>query len=269
MIGAIAGDIIGSVYEFRPIKTTDFPLFTEESTYTDDTVLTVATGAVLLDGGDYASSYRRWGLRYPDMSYGSMFRQWLRSKDLGPYGSYGNGSAMRVVPIGWAFDTLNEVLREAERSARATHDHPEGIKGAQVTAGSVFLARTGAGKDGIRAFAGSLGYDLDRTLTEIRPGYRFDETCQGSVPESLLAFLESDDFEGAVRNAVSLGGDADTMACIAGGIAEAFYGGVPLGIRDQVLRLLTVEMGAMVARFAARYGGGHNMNGRPGLEEEQ
>jgi len=253
MIGAIAGDMIGSVHEFRPLKTTDFPLFTDESAYTDDTVLTVATAAGLLDGGDYAALYRRWGLRYPDMGYGSMFRQWLRSPDLGPYGSYGNGSAMRVSPIGWAFDTLDDVLREAERSARATHDHPEGIKGAQAAAGSVFLARTGAGKEGIRAFASSLGYDLDRTLDEIRPGYRFDETCQGSVPESLLAFLESESYEDAVRKAVSLGGDADTMACIAGGVAEAFYGGVPEDIRDRALRLLTLELGAIVSRFARRF----------------
>ncbi|MHB8766970.1 MAG: ADP-ribosylglycohydrolase family protein [Deferrisomatales bacterium] len=249
MIGAIAGDIIGSTYEFRPLKTTDFPLFAEGSTFTDDTVLTVATAVALLDGGDYAGHYRRWGLRYPDLGYGSMFRQWLRSEDLRPYGSYGNGSAMRVAPIGWAFDTLEEVLREAESSARATHDHPEGIKGAQAVAGSVFLARAGAGKDGIRAFATSFGYDLGRTLDAIRPAYRFDETCQGSVPESLLCFLESEDFEGAVRNAVSLGGDADTMACIAGGIAEALYGGVPEGIRHRVLRLITVEMGSLVNRF--------------------
>ncbi len=254
MIGAIAGDIIGSVYEFRPVKTTDFALFTEGSTFTDDTVLTVATAVALLDGGGYAPLYRQWGLRYPDLGYGSMFRQWLKAGDLGPYGSYGNGSAMRVAPIGWAFDTLEEVLREAERSARATHDHPEGIKGAQAAAGSVFLARTGAGKDGIRSFASSLGYDMGRTLDAIRPGYRFDVTCQGSVPESLLAFLKSENFEDAVRKAVSLGGDADTMACIAGGIAEAFYGGVPQGIRDQVLRLLTVEMGSAAACFAAEFG---------------
>lgn len=256
MIGAIAGDLIGSVHEFRPLKTTDFPLFVEESAVTDDTVLTVATAQVLLDGGAYAAAYRRWGLRYPDMGYGSMFRQWLRSADLGPYGSYGNGSAMRVAPIGWAFGTLEEVLEEAERSARATHDHPEGIKGARAVAGSVFLARTGAGRDGIRAFAASLGYDLDRTLAEVRPGYRFDESCQGSVPESLLAFLEAEDFEGAVRNAVSLGGDADTMACIAGGVAEGFYGGVPASIRAEVLRRLPVEMGAVATRFEAAFGAG-------------
>lgn len=254
MIGAIAGDIIGSVHEFRPLKTTDFPLFAEGSTFTDDTVLTVASAVKLLDGGDYAALYRQWGLRYPDMGYGSMFRQWLRSERLGPYGSYGNGSAMRVAPIGWAFRTLEEVLKEAELSARATHDHPEGIKGAQATAGSVFLARTGAGKDAIRAFAASLGYDVNRTMAEIRPSYRFDESCQGSVPESLVAFLEAEDFEGAIRNAVSLGGDADTMACIAGGVAEAFYGGVPRPILVEVLRRLPVEMGAIAARFGAAFG---------------
>ena len=254
MIGAIAGDIIGSAYEFRPTKSEDFPLFPEGAAFTDDTVLTVATADALLEGVGYPESYRAWGLRYPDRSYGSLFRQWLRSPDPKPYGSYGNGSAMRVSPLGWAFGTLEEVLAEAEESAGATHDHPEGIRGAQAAAGCVFLARTGEGKDGIRSFVENrIGYRLDRTLAEIRPAYRFDETCQGSVPEAITAFLESESFEDAVRKAVSLGGDADTQAAIAGGIAEAFYGGVPREILREVLSRITLDMGAVVGRFYRRF----------------
>ncbi|MDW7712576.1 MAG: ADP-ribosylglycohydrolase family protein [Deferrisomatales bacterium] len=255
MIGAIAGDIIGSAYEFQPCKSEDFPLFGKASSFTDDTVLTVATADAILGGRDYAETYRAWGRRYPDQSYGSLFRQWLRADEPRPYGSYGNGAAMRVSPLGWAFDTLEEVLAEARRSAAATHDHPEGIRGARAAAGCVFLARTGASKDEIRRFVeGTVGYRLDRTLAEIRPAYRFDETCQGSVPEAITAFLESESYEDAVRKAVSLGGDADTQAAIAGGIAEAFYGGVPREILKEVLPRLTLDLGAVVGRFARRYG---------------
>jgi len=256
MIGAIAGDVIGSVYEFRAVKSEDFPLFGEGSTFTDDAVLTVATAEALLDGQDYAGAYRWWGGRYPDRSYGSLFRQWLRSPDPRPYGSCGNGAAMRVSPLGWAFPTLDEVLREAERSAEVTHDHPEGIRGAQAAAGCVFLARAGASREDLRAFVeGRIGYRLHRSLAEIRPVYRFDETCQGSVPEAITAFLESEGYEDAVRKAVSLGGDADTQAAIAGGIAEAFYGGVPVPILREVLGRLALDLGAAVGRFYRRFGG--------------
>lgn len=259
MIGAIAGDIIGSVYEFQPIKSEDFPLFGPASRFTDDTVLTVATAQALLEepleGGRYAAAYRAWGCRYPDESYGSLFRQWLRAADPAPYGSYGNGSAMRVSPIGWACQTLDEVLEEAGRSAAVTHDHPEGIRGARAAAGCVFLARTGASKDEMRRFVeDTVGYRLDRTLAQIRPAYRFDETCQGTVPEAITAFLESASYEDAVRKAVSLGGDADTLAAITGGIAEAFYGGVPEGIWKETLGRLTCEMGSVAARFYRRFG---------------
>jgi ADP-ribosylglycohydrolase len=255
VLGAIAGDIIGSAYEFAPTKREDFPLFGEGSTFTDDTVLTVATADAILGGRDYGEGYRTWGCRYPDQSYGSLFRQWLRADDPRPYGSYGNGSAMRVSPVGWAFDTLEEVLEEASRSAAVTHDHPEGIRGARAAAGCVFLARRGASKEELRRFVeGTIGYRLGRTLAELRPGYRFDETCQGSVPEALTAFLESLSYEDAVRKAVSLGGDADTQAAIAGGIAEAFYGGVPEAIWNETLGRLTCEMGSVVARFYRRFG---------------
>ena len=204
-------------------------LFPPGARFTDDTVLTVATAEALLGDGDYAAAYRRYGRAYPNAGYGGSFYRWLFSEGAGPYGSWGNGAAMRVSPVGFALDSVDAVLAEAARSAAVTHDHPEGIKGAQATALAVFLARAGAdqgnhqGRD-----PGPLRLrSHTRPLDAIRPGYRFDVSCQGSVPESLIAFLESIDYESAVRNAISLGGDADTMACIAGGIAQAFYGSVP------------------------------------------
>lgn len=225
MYGAILGDIAGSVHEHAATKSIDFPLRTLGSRFTDDTVLTVATADALLRDGDYAAAYRRWGRRYPHAGYGGAFRQWLAADDAGPYGSWGNGSAMRVAPVGWWLDDLDAALEEARRSAAVTHDHPEGIRGAQAVAGAVFLARTGVSKEDIRRFLTErIGYDLSRTIDEIRPGYRFDVSCQGSVPEALTAFLESRSVEDAVRLAISLGGDADTQACIAGSVAEAYFG---------------------------------------------
>ncbi len=254
MLGAIAGDVVGSPYEFEPIKTTEFPLFGPSSAFTDDTVLTCAVAEVLLGGGDYAAAFRRWGRRYPDVSWGGRFRQWLSDDRAGPYGSFGNGSAMRVGPVGWARDTVEEVLAEAERSARPTHDHPEGIKGAQATALAVFLARTGAGKGVIREeIARRFGYDVWRSVDAVRPSYRFDETCQRTVPEALIAFFDSTDFEHAVRLAVSLGGDSDTLACITGSVAEAFYGGVPAAIAEATLARLTPEMLGVLERFEAEF----------------
>jgi ADP-ribosylglycohydrolase len=249
MLGAIAGDIIGSPYEFDRIKTTEFPLFSKRSEFTDDTVLTVAVAEALLDGGDYAEAFRRWGRRYPHMSWGGRFHHWLFTDGAGPYGSLGNGSAMRVAPVGWACDTVPSVLREAERSALPTHDHPQGILGAQAIALAVFLARTGADKDDIRTeITGRFGYDLTRTTDAIRPGYRMDETCPGTVPEALTCFLEADDFEETVRLAVSLGGDADTLACIAGSVAEAHWG-VPEPIASTVIQRLDAPLLAVVERF--------------------
>jgi ADP-ribosylglycohydrolase len=254
MIGAIAGDIIGSVYEHRPIKTKDFPLFAAACTFTDDTVLTVAVAEAILSGGSYLDSIRRLGRRYPGAGYGGSFRRWLHADDPRPYHSWGNGAAMRVSPVGFAFSTEEEVLRQAQLTAEITHDHPEGIKGAQATALAVFLARTGEGREAIRARLEKLfGYDLRRTVEAIRPDYGFDVSCQGSVPEALIAFLDSESYEDAVRNAVSLGGDSDTLACIAGGVAEAYYAGVPAGIRERAEALLVPDLLAITKAFCARF----------------
>ncbi|UCG89392.1 MAG: ADP-ribosylglycohydrolase family protein [Gemmatimonadota bacterium] len=257
MLGAIAGDIIGSPFEGpgRQIKTIDFELFCERSRFTDDTVLTVAVAHAILTGLDYASALRLYGRRYPNAGYGGTFHSWIHSVDSEPYNSWGNGSAMRVSPVARAFSTVADVLAEAERSARVTHNHAEGIKGAQATALAVFLARSGESKEGIRRqIVERFSYDLDRALDHIRPTYTFDVSCQGSVPESIIAFLESEDFESAVRNAISLGGDSDTMACIAGAIAEAFYGGVPEPITAEVRARLPQELVVVVEQFQCKYG---------------
>ena len=255
MIGAIIGDIVGSVYEHRPIKTTDFPLLTPESHFTDDTVLTVAVADAILNGTDYADALAAYAARHPRAGYGTAFRKWAGAWERHPYDSLGNGSAMRVSPVGFAFEGVRAVVREATRSAEVTHNHPEGVTGAQAAALAVLLARRGQSKAAIKeTIAMRFGYNLDRTLAEIRPTYSFDVTCQGTVPEAIIAFLEADSFEGAVRNAVSLGGDSDTLACIAGGIAEAFYGGVPGDIEEEALSKLTPDLCAVVAAFKARYG---------------
>ncbi|NLT33791.1 MAG: ADP-ribosylglycohydrolase family protein [Acidobacteria bacterium] len=254
MIGAIAGDIIGSVYEAHPIKTRDFPLFGPGCRFTDDTVLTVAVAQAILEDGDYARWVRRLGRRYPWAGYGGAFSSWLQSDAPEPYHSWGNGSAMRVSPVGWAFDTMERVLEEAARSAAITHDHPEGIKGAQAAALAVFLARTTRDKERVRReVTARFGYDLTRTLAEIRPGYAFDVSCQGSVPEAIIAFLEADSYEDAVRNAVSLGGDSDTLAAIAGGIAEACFSRIGQPILDHVQACLTPDLWAITERFCRRY----------------
>jgi ADP-ribosylglycohydrolase len=254
MLGAIAGDIVGSVYERRPIKRTDFPLFQEGSRFTDDSVLTAGVADAILQERGYADAIRDWGRRYPTAGYGGSFLAWLARDDAGPYGSWGNGSAMRVSPVGWAFDNVDRVLAEAEASAAVTHDHPEGIKGAHATALAVYLARTGASKARIRdELSDRFAYDLTRSPEEIRPGYRFDVSCQGSVPESLVAFLHADDFESAVRIAVSLGGDTDTMAAIAGAVAEAFHGGVPAPIARETRARLTAEILEVCDAFNARH----------------
>jgi ADP-ribosylglycohydrolase len=250
MIGAIAGDIIGSVYEADPIKTKNFPLFHPRARFTDDSVLSIAVAQAIMEDGDY----RRWmvdiGRRHPHAGYGGSFRQWLYDASPQPYGSWGNGSAMRVGPIGWAFDDPQTVLREAERSARVSHNHPEGIKGAQATALAVFLARTTSDKTLIeKEISGRFGYDLSGTTEEIRPTYRFDISCQGTVPQAIIAFRDADSYEDAVRNAVSLGGDSDTLACITGAIAEAFYGPVEKFIREKVRTVLTPDLWEITERF--------------------
>lgn len=255
MLGAIAGDIIGSAYEHRPLKSKDFVLFHPRARYTDDSVLTIAVAAAILGDGDYRRAMHELGRRYPDAGYGASFIQWLAADDPAPYGSWGNGAAMRVSPIGLAFDSVDTVLAEAARSAAVSHDHPEGIKGAQAAALAVYLARTTRDKARIRAEIGArFGYDLTRPLEALRRDYTFDVSCQGTLPAALLAFLDSDSYEDAVRNAVSLGGDADTLACIAGGIAEAYYGPVSPAIREKVRATLPAELWQLHERFLRAYG---------------
>jgi len=254
MIGAIAGDIIGSIYEQRPIKTKDFELFDPRCRFTDDTVLTVAVAHAILTGQSYGQALLEIGRRYPHAGYGGSFIRWLGSDDPQPYGSWGNGAAMRVSPVGFAFAAEEEVMEEARKSAQVSHNHPEGIKGAQATALAVFWVRTGRGREEIRSLiSGRFGYDLDRTTDDIRAVYSFDISCQGTVPEAIIAFLDSDSYEDAVRNAVSLGGDSDTLACITGGIAEAFYKGVPRFIEAQVRDLLTPDLAQIMDEFRGKF----------------
>jgi ADP-ribosylglycohydrolase len=254
MLGAIAGDIIGSRFERSPIKTKEFPLFTAQNHFTDDTVLTVAVAEAILTMDSYQHTLHRYGNRYPHAGYGASFRAWLTQHDPHPYGSWGNGSAMRVAPVGLAFDNEEEVLAEAKKSACVTHDHPEGIRGAQAIAWAVFAARTGGDKPFIREeITARFGYDLGCTLADIRPGYRFDVSCTGSVPQALISFLEADDWQDAVRNAVSLGGDSDTLACMAGAVAEAFWGGVPAAVYAQMRRYLPTDFQKTIETFYARF----------------
>jgi ADP-ribosylglycohydrolase len=255
MLGAIAGDVIGSVHEGAGTKTKDFLLFTPDSTFTDDTVLTVAVADCLLHRRDYVDALDEYFHAYPIAGYGGTFVRWAGYRQREPYNSWGNGSAMRVSSVAYFGTTLKDVLAEAKRSAEVTHNHLQGIRGAQAVAAAVFLARTGGSKEQIRRYTvEQFGYFLDETLDELRPTYHFDVSCQGSVPQSILAFLESTGFEDAVRNAVSLGGDADTMACIAGAIAAAFYGGVPSGISEYVMMVLDARLRGVVEEFQQRFG---------------
>ncbi|MEQ8678011.1 MAG: ADP-ribosylglycohydrolase family protein [Aggregatilineales bacterium] len=269
MLGAIAGDIIGSIFENENVKTTEFALFSRFSRFTDDTVLTVAIADAvmhreqhafrLLDNYHARQAYRTrlrlHGRRYPNAGFGHNFSKWLASHTARAYRSYGNGSAMRVSPIGFAFETLEDVLREAKLSASVTHNHPHGIRGAEAVASAIFLARTGNDKSTIKHYIQQrFSYNLNQTLTSIRPNYTFDSSCQGSVPQAIIAFLESEDFEDAIRNAISIGGDSDTIACIAGGIAQAFYGKVPSHIASQVKLLLDGQLKSVVNEFCERYG---------------
>jgi ADP-ribosylglycohydrolase len=259
MLGAIAGDIIGSVYEgkksWHSAKTPHFdPLFDRKSRFTDDTVLTIAVAEHILRGVDLVDLLKDFARSYPDAGYGGTFRRWAESDDRASYRSWGNGSAMRVSPVGFAYDDLDEVLLRARWTAEVTHNHPEGIKGAQATAASIYLARTGSSKDEIREYVErKFQYDLDMSIDTLRPLYTFDVSCQGSVPQAILAFLESNDYEHAVRLAVSLGGDADTIACIAGGIAQAFYREVPGPIREQALAKLDDRLRGVVEEFEGRF----------------
>lgn len=252
MLGAMIGDICGSIYEFENRKTHNpetIELINDKCYYTDDSVLTIAVSEAAFGDKDYEKTILKWTRKYPHEGYGYRFRQWFQSKNPKPYNSYGNGSAMRVSPIGFAFDTLEEVLREAERSAACTHNHPEGIKGAQATAAAVFLARTKNDKRVIKEFIENhFGYNLSRTTDEIRPNYDFEESCQGTVPEAITCFLESKNFYNAIQLAISLGGDSDTMAAITGGIAEAFYR-IPSELIDFAYKKINVEMELVISPY--------------------
>jgi ADP-ribosylglycohydrolase len=253
IIGAIAGDIIGSVYEWHNVKTTDFEMFRRKSKFTDDSVLTLATMDAIINNIDYTKAYQNFGREFPNRGYGESFKSWIDSKNPEPYNSWGNGSAMRVSPIGWYFNNIDEVLSEAKKSAEVTHNHPEGIKGAQATAVAIYMARTGKSKNEIKDFiVNTFDYDLNRTIDAIRPHYKFDVSCQGSVPEAIIAFLESADFENAIRLSISIGGDSDTIACITGGIAEAFYQDIPNEITENVLKILPEKLVNIIENFSKR-----------------
>ena len=259
MLGAIIGDIIGSIYEFDNIKTKNFNLFTNEMFFTDDTVMTVAIADAIINGAkpeNFILSMKKWGGDYIDKSYGHSFRRWLKSENSEPYNSWGNGSAMRVSPCGW-IAKLSEPFEEglkltedlAKKSAEVTHNHPEGIKGAQATAAAIFFMRHGKSKNAIEEYKNKLKdyiqnkykYDLNFTLNEIRPSYAFNESCQKTVPQAIVSFLESENFEDAIRNAISIGGDSDTLAAITGSIAEASYG-IPEDIKNKAINYLDNEI---------------------------
>ena len=261
MIGAILGDMIGAPYEFdRGDKSKDFPLFISDSVFTDDSVMTIAVAEALMDSmgksddqvkAALISSMQKWGRRYPHAGYGGMFSKWLRDKNPRPYGSFGNGSAMRVSSAGWLYESLEDTRKYARLSAEVTHNHPEGIKGAEAVASAIWLIRKGKTKDEVRDYiADEFGYELTRTCDEIRSDYHFIVTCQGTVPEAITAFLEGEDYEDVIRTAVSLGGDCDTLTCIAGSMAEAFYG-VPVRMITEGLKRLPEDMKEVLDRFQA------------------
>lgn len=254
MLGAIIGDVTGSVYEWNNVKTTDFILLSEKMFFTDDTVLTVATADGILNKKDYGSVYRQYYLNYPGRGYGGSFANWASSGKTQPYNSWGNGSAMRVSPVGHAFDRYELVLKEAKKSASVTHNHPEGIKGAQSVAAAIFLAKHGSSKEEIKnRIEEEFNYDLNETIDSIRKWYSFDVSCQGSVPQAIRAFYESDSYEDALRKAISIGGDSDTIACITGGIAEAFYKIIPDKIKDAVLEKLDSNLRKIISDFYKLY----------------
>lgn len=260
MYGAILGDIIGSPFEFdRGDKTKDFKLFSRRSHFTDDSVMTLAVCEALLKVGQDAtvkeiedaviSSMQSWGRRYPHAGYGGYFRRWLTACHPEPYNSFGNGSAMRVSAAGWLYDSLENTRTVAKATANVTHNHPEGIKGAEATASAIFMARNGSSKEEIKKYIeNEFHYDLNRTLDEIRPSYHMDETCQKTVPEAIIAFLEAKDFEDAIRNAVSLGGDTDTLGAITGSIAEAYYG-IPEWLMTECRKRINKDMRVVLDDF--------------------
>jgi ADP-ribosylglycohydrolase len=254
MFGASIGDIVGSVYEKREVKSTNFELFTKFSRFTDDTVMTIATADCILQDGDYTEFYQKYGQKYPKKGYGGTFQNWIFAENPQPYNSWGNGSAMRVSPVAYIFDDINDVLDEAKKSAEVTHNHPEGIKGAQAIAAAIFLANNDIDKAGIKDYVQKkFDYDLNRKIDDIRKTYKFDVSCQGSVPESIIAFFESTDFESAIRLAISLGGDADTLAAMAGAIAEAFYKEIPPFMLKECKNRLPNEFLKVIDDFYDKY----------------
>ena len=259
MYGAIIGDMVGAPFAFdRGNKTKDFVLFSDKSHFTDDTVMLIAVAEALMDTRymndevikmTLVDSMRKWGAKYPNAGYGGMFRQWLIKENPQPYGSFGNGSAMRVSAAGWLAASLEEALHLAKLTAEVTHNHPEGIKGAQAVAGAIYLARTGEYKETIKVFlTEKIGYDLSRTCDEIRPNYHHDETCQKSVPEAMTAFLYGQDFEDVIRTTISLGGDTDTLACISGSVAEVYYA-IPDELLGECRKRLPEEMLEIIGRY--------------------
>jgi ADP-ribosylglycohydrolase len=254
MIGAIAGDIIGSVYEWNNIKTKDFELFSPKCFFTDDTVLTVALADTILTGASYVDNMKKFYHWYPDGGYGGSFHCWAQSRNPEPYDSWGNGAAMRISPVGYAYNDLDTVLRKASEFTEITHNHPEGIKGGQAAAAAILLARQGRSKSEIRDFIETtFQYDLSKHVDEIRPTYEYDVSSQGTVPQAIRSFIDSTDFEDAIRTAVSLGGDTDTLACITGSIAQAFYGGVPEPIVKKVYEILDERLGNITSEFMGKY----------------
>jgi ADP-ribosylglycohydrolase len=257
MIGAIAGDYAGSSYEFRNTHNYDFPMVTPDGSITDDSIMTVAVMEAILLGKPYGERLRYWGNKYPNPKggYGASFAAWLRSDNPKPYRSFGNGSAMRVSPVGWAFETLEETLREAQKSAQCTHNHPEGIKGAMAVASAIYHVRSGKSKEYLKQYVEKVfAYDLSRKLSDIRPAYGFNETCQRTVPEAIACYLESSGFEDAVRLAVSLGGDSDTLACIAGSIAEADPAyQIPQQVVDAAFSTMPAELQHVVEQFYSKF----------------
>ena len=253
MLGAIAGDILGSIHELNPIKIKKFKLLDPGCVFTDDTVMTVAVADSIMIGVPYLESLQKWGREYPRAGYGGWFKKWIHQDDPKPYNSFGNGSAMRCSSIGWLYNDEETVLEEAKKSAEITHNHPEGIKGAQAVALGVMMGRKGSSKIEIEdKLESRIDYDLNQKLSHIRPNYSFDVTCQGSVPQAIIAFLESEDFEDAIRNAISLGGDADTQACIAGALAEAHYMNIPDQIKEFVFNKITPDLSYVTNEFLDR-----------------
>jgi len=254
IIGAVIGDVIGSVFEWNNIKSTDFDLFNAKCDFTDDTVLTISIADCILNKKDFAKTIWEYGRKYRGRGYGGSFRNWLQQDNLKPYGSFGNGSAMRASAVGFAFNDIDTVMELAKQSAEVTHNHPEGIKGAQATATAIFLAKQGKSKQEIKDYiTQTFDYNLDFTLDEIRPTYIFDVTCQGSVPQAIVAFLESSDFENAIRLAISIGGDSDTIACITGGIASAYYKQISKEIMGFVVDKLPNEYIEIMNKFDEQY----------------